>query len=1004
MRLLSGCVLALLAALVVVPGALAQETTGALVGVVRDSEGAVLPGATVEAVGPVGRVTAVTDGRGEYRLPRLPSGRYTVNVAIQGFAPASIPAEIVVGSTVTVDFTLSLAGITETVEVSAQSSAVDLSSSSTSTSISRERIEYVPRGRDFTSVVTQAAGATDEPQASGISIDGASGAENRFIVDGIDTTDPQVGTSSLPLRAEFLEEVQVKSAGYSAEFGGSTGGVINVITKSGTNDFRGTVLSDFQQRSWGGKQRPLLRESLEANTFVYVQPPKDEETRIDPGVSLGGPIWRGRLWFFGTYQPGIRTTERTVNFTNGVTNTLDQDFRVNYGSFNVTGNAGSKLLFRGGANFAPAETKRTLPPQDGRTSLTDQSDYLRGTELDRRTFSGSVDYVPNSQLVVSARVGRMLTDRESTGVTFPELIHNFSTASTPDGLAALPAEFRRQSGFLSDILVTDATAFDQYTRDYIGLDTTVFFSAAGRHELKAGVQTERIGNEVQQGYNGDRILYYAGRTYTTTTGQVSSGPLGYFRLLNISTIGDVRTRNTALFIQDSWAVTSRLTLNLGLRTEHEKIPNYGTVGGTSPIDFGFGDKLAPRLGFAYDVLGDGKWKAYGSFGKYFDVMKYELPRGSFGGDKWVDYFYTWDNPNWQLNGGGCATGSNTVGERPTCGAGALIEAVDRRHNAADPDDSTVDPNLKPMEENEFQFGLTRELSPRFVVGARYVFKDLVRTIEDVGILVPGIGEVYYIANPGEGITLELADPGVPNFPKAERQYQGLELTAEKRFSNNWSLFGSYTLSRLHGNYSGLASSSEHNTVGGGGRLSPNVARYFDHIEQTFDRNGQLVYGRLGTDRPHQFKGQGTYRFNTNTLLGVNQYVASGVPVSEEGRVPIGVPFYPYGRGNLGRTPVLSQTDLLVSQDFRFGGRYGFQVQATILNLFDQDTVTRRWPVRMVSDLPVPGTGNTAQRFFAGGWDYESILAGQPNLQDVRYNQADVFQAPREIRLTVKFSF
>jgi hypothetical protein len=372
-------------------GATAQETTGAIDGVVRDSGGAVLPGASVVLTGQVGTVTAVSDARGEFRFPRLPSGRYRVVATLDGFSAGESDIDLNVGSTKRVEFALALAGIAESVEVSAQSLAVDLTSAATNTNISRERIEMIPRGRDFTDIVSQAAGATSESQAGGISIDGASGAENRFVIDGIDTTDPQVGTSSMPLRAEFLEEVQVKSAGYSAEFGGATGGVINVITKSGTNDFRGTVLSDIQKRSWGGSERPLLRESLTANTFVYVEPPKDKETRIDPGVSLGGPIWRSHLWFFGTYQPGIRNTERTVNFTNGVTNTFDQDFRVNYGSFNVTGNAGSKLLFRGGANLAPAETERALPGQDGRTSLTAQSDYLRGTELDRRTFSGSVD-------------------------------------------------------------------------------------------------------------------------------------------------------------------------------------------------------------------------------------------------------------------------------------------------------------------------------------------------------------------------------------------------------------------------------------------------------------------------------------------------------------------------------------------------------------------------------------------------------------------------------------
>jgi hypothetical protein len=989
-------VLLLAFALLVPTGAIAQETTGAIEGTVKDSGGAVLPGATVVLTGPVGTVTAVSDARGEFRFPRLPSGRYKVVATLDGFAAAESAMELNVGSTKRVEFALGLAGIAETVEVSAQSLAVDMTSAATSTNISRERIDIIPRGRDFSSVVSQAAGAADESQAGGISIDGSSGAENRYVIDGIDTTSPQVGTSAVPLRAELTEEIQVKSAGYAAEFGGSTGGVINVITRSGSNEWRGGVFTDVQKRSWGGDARPLLRASLTNNReFVYVPQREDDETRWDPGFFFSGPIVRGRAWFFGSYMPGRRTTERTVTFTNGVTNTFPQDFSIDYGTFNVTGNAGSKLLYRAGANTAPYETEGQLPGYDGRTSLTSIENYVRGEKGTRWTWSGSADYIPAQNLVLSGRFGRFNTDVESTGVTFPGLIHNFSTASTPAGLASIPAPFNRASGFTSDVLVTDATAFDNYKRDYIGVDATWYVNAGGEHQIKGGYQTEKIYNNVQRGYNADRILYYAGRPYFTSTNQQVQGTYGYFRLLNISTLGEVSSRNEAIFIQDTWKATPRLTLNLGLRMEHERVPNFGERGVKSPIEFGYGEKLAPRLGATYDLMGDGRWKLYGSYGRYFDVMKYELPRGSFGGDKWVDYFFAWNSPDWTANtASSCKTGTNTISESPSCPAGTFIEALDRRFNSAEALDETVDPDLKPMQMVEYQAGLTRELSPRITVGARYVFKDLVRTIEDVGILVPGIGEVYYIANPGEGISLTLAgEPGIPDFPKAVREYQGLELTFNRRYANNWALFASYTLSRLYGNYSGLASSDEN------GRTSPNVNRFFDHIENSFDRNGQAVFGRLGTDRPHSFKGQAIYRFPIDLTLGVNQYIASGIPVSEESFVAAAVGFFPYGRMNLGRTPMLTQTDLSLFQNFRMAHNMTIQLGMTVLNLFDQDTVTRRYNARTVGSVPV-----STRQFFAGGWDYETVLAANPGLYEPRFNQPDQFQAPREVRFTMKFTF
>jgi hypothetical protein len=178
-----------------------------------------------------------------------------------------------------------------------------------------------------------------------------------------------------------------------------------------------------------------------------------------------------------------------------------------------------------------------------------------------------------------------------------------------------------------------------------------------------------------------------------------------------------------------------------------------------------------------------------------------------------------------------------------------------------------------------------------------------------------------------------------------------------------------------------------------------VNRFFDSIENSFDRNGNLVYGRLGTDRPHQFKGQFMYRFHTNTTLGLNQRIASGLPMSEEGFVGATVPFFPFGRGNLGRTPVLSQTDLALWQDIRLM-RTDLQLGVTVLNLFDQDAVTRVYNNRLTGALPV-----STEEFFAGGAsNYEGLVAANPDLLDVKFNQPNQYQAPREVRFTVKFIF
>jgi hypothetical protein len=330
-----------------------------------------------------------------------------------------------VGTTSRVEFSLAVAGLAETVEVSAQSLAVDLRSRPRLPPTSRvSGSSYIPRGRDFTDVVSQAAGAANESQAGGISIDGASGAENRFVIDGIDTTSPQVGTSAVPLRAEFLEEVQVKSAGYSAEFGGSTGGVINAITKSGANEWHGGILTDFQKRSWGGTSGRSWCDSLTANTYEYIQPNKDEETRIDPGFFFSGPILKGPdlvLRVLSARHPQHRSapsrsrTARVQHVPAGLPRQLrhvqrDRQRRL-------------EAALQGRGNFSPYETENPCP---GRRPYVAHlpDDYLRGTKGRARALLGIGGLHPDRKLVISGRVGRFVTDRESTEVQFPGLIHN----------------------------------------------------------------------------------------------------------------------------------------------------------------------------------------------------------------------------------------------------------------------------------------------------------------------------------------------------------------------------------------------------------------------------------------------------------------------------------------------------------------------------------------------------------------------------------------------------
>jgi hypothetical protein len=1001
----------------------AQETTGALQGHVTNEVGTPIAGAVVEVTGPLGTVGTKSDEAGRYRFPRLAPGTYTVASNFDGFLPVqSEQVRVILGEAVTVDITLQRGTFEDEIHVYSDTVVIDFTESATATNIRQWEIDGLPRGRDFTDVVTFAAGAIYDNQGGGIMIDGATGLENRFIIDGINTTDPQIGESSVPMRAEFMEEVQVKSAGYMAEYGGAVGGVINAVTRAGGNDFHGGVLVDIENNDWNGSSRPQVEPSpctrceTDDRTAEYIYWDRDDEVRYDPGLFLGGPIVRDRLWFFGYYQPGFRNTERTVDWPSYPPDTYSQDFRIDYLTANLTANIGSALLLKAGLNVSPYTIDGFLPDRNGRDDVPDQDQWAPlGTEGERETYYLTADWIAADNFVVSGRAGFYHTNEVDTGIPFYDIIHNYSITSIPgylDRHPEIPPDAQHDPGWYSDNLISGVNARNIYERTSGSVDGSWFFIAAGDHALKAGYQAEETTNDTLQGYNADRILYYWDRSYTTTEAESVTGTYGYFRLLRMSTAGEVAVRNDAIFLQDAWSVLPNLTLNIGLRSEYEEIPNYGVTGPNPAIEFGWGDKLAPRLGFAWDILGNARWKLYGSYGGYYDVTKYDMARGSFGGDRWVDYFYTFDAPDPFLNDAAtCRTGSNTIFERPECPAGNFIEAINRRPNSADPEYwellgyPFIDPDLKPMESWEAQLGLDHQLTPTIRLGARYVHKDLVRTIEDVGIFEPVPGYRFYaIGNPGEGTTAEAMSPSGNRYPYPTpvREYDALELTFDKRFTNNWSLRAYYTLSRLWGNFSGLVSSDEQFRYAdpldpsASVRRNPNVSTMFDWPNIMYDANAEPVYGRLATDRTHQLRAQLLYSFDFGLSVGVTQYVGSGTIRSELADiVSPNSAFLPYGRGNLGETPWLTQTDLTLWQRFPLG-RLDLMIGLTVLNLFDEDTSRRYIGWRADDRLPL-----TTDEFFAG-FDYEALV--QPLEPFPSYNMADTFQQPRNVRLTLKLEF
>jgi hypothetical protein len=802
--------------------------------------------------------------------------------------------------------------------------------------------------------------------------------------------------SATPFLTDFIQEVQVKSSGHAAEFGGATGGVISVISKSGSNLFHGEAGAYLNAGAMNGDWalnssslltaantanarralRLVLSGANEAETVLYG---KDTYSRWDPHGQFGGPIIKENLWFWVGYTPQIENTKRTVTFrSNGLPGTFTTRETTQNIVGNVTWQIAPSLRAKISGQSRPYTQDGRLPAVDG-TSNPLTAFATLGLEQKNLTGSGSLDWVASNRLFFSTRLNYLMYDTKDVGVP-NEIWYNFSGSN--QSYETRPDMVRAQG--YNSVLTNQARTKDTFWRYGAAADASLYVTAAGQHTFKAGVQFERIGNDVADIEQQPHVYLNWNQSWTTLAGQQSRGQYGYWSWRRFGTLGKVNVDNLGLFFQDAWTVNSKLTLNLGIRTENETVPSYRAK--LNGLTFSFADKLAPRAGFAYDVTGNGKWKVYGSWGVFYDVMKLELPRGAFGGDVWVQDYYALDTLDW-----------NTLmvnNNKP----GRFFETVDYRVPSNDPscpECGAIDPNLKPFRQQELVFGVEHELSSRMSVSARYVHKQVDRTIEDVGVMTPGVGEVYWISNPGEGVATFIekdACPTCPGLPKAKRNYDALELKLARRFADNWMLNASYTLSRLFGNYPGLASSDEI------ARVAPNVTRLFDGLVMAFDETGKPTYGPLNTDRPHQFKFSGAYQLPTRTAIGGVWRAASGIPISRTSQMIGSTPVFYQGRLSDGRTPWLTVFDLSLTQDISLGRKLRGQIGINVLNVLDQKGVTDVWRPATRQNVPIP-----LETFFAG-FDTEARITALNILRDPRFLQPNAWQAARDVRVSFKLMF
>ncbi|MFT3743316.1 MAG: TonB-dependent receptor [Pyrinomonadaceae bacterium] len=1061
--------------------ALAQSQFGDITGTVSDQNGAVVPNATVTITGvSIGfNRTVTTDSNGFYAVRQVPAGTYNVSVgAVSGFTAQTQKNQVVaLETTTTVNFTMA-AGANATVDVSGGDlvAPVDTTDSKVQTSVTSAKIDLLPKGTTFTSVLRTAPGTRGEGLSGGFSIDGASGSENVFVIDGQEVTNFRTGVlnSNNNIPTQFVQEVQVKSSGFEAEFGGATGGVINVVTKGGSNDLHGEFGSMFVTSKLNGDVRPsLLRFTNSSGAsfqqkIEYFTAPKAGLTQFFPTANLNGRIIKDKLWFSTSYSPQITNNNVTTDFYTNVpsdgfpafgtaaavaarslvqrqtyTNSVRNENafgRLDASPFNSLRLSATflwnPLIQDGVIPFSTASLGGTPASTviNGQT-YSGQDLYSRqGGRTSANNFTSQASWTPLSSLIISGRFSRGFLNEKNGNYFVPS-----ATRYTCGAPTTLPGGCTGGGDPSNSVTLRDVSIRKNYE-----VDATYFVNAGVRQEIKGGYQNFKILNDVANGYaTPGWITYYYGQTLADrgvastpsapicATGQTTNCILGVGDLTRIGTKGIGQNTNQSIYIQDKLTFMNRLTVNAGVRFEKEDLPSFN--GFAPPINFGWGDKMAPRFGFAYALNSKGTSKIFGSYGQFYDRLKFELPRGSFGGDFYrVDFFEILPTDTFRslttaailgsfndAPGGRCpTTGFIASGARSRCQYDYRIAS---NNPTATLDDGKVDPDLHPFQQDEYTFGYQQELSRNYVLRARFVTKDVKWAVEDAGVRNDQGSEAYILGNPGSGLHLQLLQlRGYTKSIKPQRNYKAFDISIDRRLSNNYYFNVNYTYSRLYGNYGGLASSDE------AGRTSPGVNRYFDLPIIGWTADGKPDNGLLPTDRPHVFNAYGSYILDwkgsktNSTDFNVYQTFQSGTPMSTT--VAYIVPLFLNGRGDMGRTPMLYQTDFSVSHKYKFGrdNRYTLAADVNILNLFDQKIVTGlQTSYSAVTTSPGnlinPATGlayteTAGENAWTTGALKSQILtylngtSSILNRKNNSYGMANAYQSARNVRFGFRFFF
>lgn len=802
------------------------QTTGTIIGVVTDAAtGRPVAGALVVATSPnlQGEQTALTDAGGNYRLGLLPPGQYRLAVQVEGYKPSErsdirLSADKTLRANITA--TPEAVQLEEQVVRTGLAPVVNVGSSETGSVVSREFMANVPVGRSFQAIAQSAPQASGD--AYGVGFQGGQSAENGYIVDGLNITDPVYGAapgtfssrSAPTLLSNFVQEVDVKTGSFMAEYGRSTGGIINVVTRSGSNEFHGSVFSNLRPDFLVTPNGKVIGNDGEA--VARFAKPSDGTYNLDFGAEVGGPILKDKLWFYAGFAPIIQKDY------------YDRFQRLNVlvgdtGAPAVCNNSATDPRCRDGSGYAISNKVpgSDVKVNDGQTSyqwagklsfLADENNtvslatYGQPSTQTTRAFNrpqdanASFDTAIDSYDVVGHYAGKFLekrliveadvgwhgqriedqpTDYQSTrpGVSWndPASYYSLTAFETVAGCTDLmhcPTRGYRTGGF--------GFTVKQDINRYAGkVSVGGLFEAAGAHLAKVGIDLERNDYDQLKRYSGGFFFTARGGNFRATRGYgfLTDG-VPTSNLTDVNPTGSLQTNSFsnsfAYFLQDSWQILNTgVTLNPGVRLETQSLQNKMQ----STDKLAITNSWAPRIQAIWDFTGTGRGKVSASYGRFFWSIPLDMGDRSFGQEREINFrepfvgcfglpaAATRYDPGGQIYGSfdpqtlvAQTTGAGTIAGGPNCPVATLAAQTASGFKFSQTGQSVtpVQPNLDATSVDMFGGQIEYEVVSDLSVGVEYSGRRQVSLIEDMS---PDNGNSYFIANPGRNITWVAANGG-----------------------------------------------------------------------------------------------------------------------------------------------------------------------------------------------------------------------------------------------------